>query len=352
MLAKHSRHVLHGGKAASLGNLLDKQFSVDQQLLGTLDSHALDLRVDCAPKRSPKAIVQGGARQVHDPQHVRHFDRITRVPANETNCACQIGIVEGQDMGGLPGDQAFRLDQPPPLGRLVAGHHTPYGANPVSRVARGDYAACAGDQQQAWYSGPPDSLAEAVDMTHNGTWPSQAATFTGIAYFRSEVSIAMIRDGTSNTYMLGEKYLNPDNYTTGLDPADNESMYCGCNDDTHRTTHYNSSSGVGWTPMQDRAGYPGNQRFGSAHPGGWNAAFCDGSVHSISYSIPAGDSYANTGVWTYFWSRPDSTMAWQEHRWQYGQAVGRVGHGPRGRQRSAGAGILAGRRRRGLGEPD
>ena len=32
---------------------------------------------------------------------------------------------------------------------------------------------------------------------------------TGISYLRSKVTIAWISDGTSNTYMVGEKYLEP-----------------------------------------------------------------------------------------------------------------------------------------------
>ena len=45
---------------------------------------------------------------------------------------------------------------------------------------------------------------------------------SGVSFQRSEVTMAQIRDGTSNTYLIGEKYLDPDHYLNGEDPGDNE----------------------------------------------------------------------------------------------------------------------------------
>ena len=43
-----------------------------------------------------------------------------------------------------------------------------------------------------------------------------AKVATGIVYTGSLVKMSDITDGTSNTYLLGEKYLDPDNYSTGM----------------------------------------------------------------------------------------------------------------------------------------
>ena len=102
----------------------------------------------------------------------------------------------------------------------------------------------------------------------------------GICFQRSKTAMADITDGASNTYMVGEKYLDPDHYYNGSDYADNESTFCGYDNDNHRCT--NAAAGPA---MQDRSGAAYIDNFGSAHAAGFNIAFCDGSVHLINYSI-------------------------------------------------------------------
>jgi prepilin-type N-terminal cleavage/methylation domain-containing protein/prepilin-type processing-associated H-X9-DG protein len=146
-------------------------------------------------------------------------------------------------------------------------------ANPIPLLARSDYAANAGDQVVDEFFGGPGSYAEGDSPSY--PWPDTSG-LTGVIYQRSVLRLVDIKNGTSNTYLLGEKYLNPDHYATGQDPADNENMYVGFDNDISRTTHA--------PPRQDRRGLTDTFVFGSAHRAGLNMAYCDGSVHVVIYS--------------------------------------------------------------------
>ncbi len=158
-----------------------------------------------------------------------------------------------------------------------------YLSDPVTVVARGDYAANSGDAPQ----GPTwlyvyVSYAQGDSPNHQWNrvdYPYRANYFTGITFRRSEIIMADISDGTSNTYMVGEKYLNPDYYFTGTDPTDNQSLFGGWNSDNHRCTWVDAP------PMQDQAGYFLFDSFGSAHAVGFHMALCDGSVRMVNYTI-------------------------------------------------------------------
>ena len=159
----------------------------------------------------------------------------------------------------------------------------PYLCDPVAAVARSDYAANSGDsdQSQTWW--PEVSYATGDSPTFTG-WTS-SNYFTGVSFQRSQIKISDITDGTSNTYMIGEKYLDIDYYFTGEDAADDQSTYCGWDNDNHRDTFVPKPPTLPVPPMQDRAGFFLRGQFWQAHNNGFNMAFGDGSVRTIDYSI-------------------------------------------------------------------
>ena len=57
---------------------------------------------------------------------------------------------------------------------------------------------------------------------------------TGVMYCGSMTKMADITDGTSNTYLVGEKYIDADYILTGQDGGDNEGVLMGDNMDIDR----------------------------------------------------------------------------------------------------------------------
>jgi hypothetical protein len=96
-----------------------------------------------------------------------------------------------------------------------------------------------------------------------------------------------ITDGVSNTYLIGERYVNPDHCTDGSESDDDQGWIQGYDYDTNRWVQIGDKSDPDtylW-PMRDTPGVSDVHRFGSAHPTGLLMALCDGTVPAISYSI-------------------------------------------------------------------
>lgn len=152
-----------------------------------------------------------------------------------------------------------------------------YNAEVPAYLARADYAANCGDRGQNVLNnaGGPSTLEEG-DGTYN--WPNRAL-YTGICFVRSEVAGKQVADGMSKTYMLGEKYVNPQLYESGDDPSDWGHMYVGHGAETLRLAKAITP------PMMDRFPISQLSHFGSAHVGSFYMAFCDASVRAVSYDI-------------------------------------------------------------------
>jgi prepilin-type processing-associated H-X9-DG protein len=169
-------------------------------------------------------------------------------------------------------------------------------------TVKGDYAANAGDAIIGAgddYGGKKmvSPIASDYPKLANTDWTdtNNKATIyyqTGVIYYRSETSGKKITDGTSNTYLIGEKFLTPLRYeeasATQPGQGDNQGAYVGYEwDNERRAWNPNIGPPETFQPRQDIAGTdePNVYAFGSAHSGAMNMAMCDGSVHSLSYDI-------------------------------------------------------------------
>ncbi len=157
-------------------------------------------------------------------------------------------------------------------------------------AGRTDYAVNAGDggKENGVQQAPIDLGGPGVPMPSVSRTPYPIFDLgnfnrqTGICHAQSELKMADILDGTSSTYMVGERYMNPDDYKKGTGSDDDQTMYIGQDRDTFRWAHPTHPDA---TPLRDTAGIPRIFAFGSAHPTAFNMVFCDGSVHSINYTI-------------------------------------------------------------------
>jgi prepilin-type N-terminal cleavage/methylation domain-containing protein/prepilin-type processing-associated H-X9-DG protein len=182
-----------------------------------------------------------------------------------------------------------------------AGSADQYNADSPTLIARGDYAGNLGPeiQQQAgepaalcngrytqWCTGPSPADADKGAGFVDSRGFSQYQRNGGVVFQQYSVKLKEITDGTSNTYMIGEKFLQPRLYEDHLQLTggevtqanyDDQGLWIGDDLDNNRNTEL--------PPAQDQDGLTILFIFGSAHPGGINMAMCDASVRNISYDI-------------------------------------------------------------------
>ncbi len=172
---------------------------------------------------------------------------------------------------------------------LLGATYSYYNVNAGAVIARCDYAANCGDaydtrpSHNAVSAGPGSyAIGDAWTINDWAAEPNGDSTATGVIYLHSRLPMAQIRDGTSYTYFVGERFIDPQHYTDGTPADDDQGWDTGIDHDTARWTNDDPYM----QPYQDQSGlmFP-NVRFGSAHAAGFNVVLCDGSVHSISYTI-------------------------------------------------------------------
>ncbi|HEX6963204.1 MAG TPA: DUF1559 domain-containing protein, partial [Lacipirellula sp.] len=188
----------------------------------------------------------------------------------------------------------------------------PFNSDPITEVFCGDYAANAGDNRggaafqkagqetlddetdDKWFNDKEDLQLIAWWLWPNSVydgkpdpkffWPPLDSQ-NGVNFESAEIELQMISDGASNTYLVGEKNLDPDTYE-GTDTVadekgdygsggDGQGYFVGFDWDTHRFALD--------VPVRDTPGADLFRLFGSAHPTVWYAVMCDGAVRGVSY---------------------------------------------------------------------
>jgi prepilin-type processing-associated H-X9-DG protein len=165
-----------------------------------------------------------------------------------------------------------------------------------------DYATCNGDLDSLNGNGALGIGIPVAAVQPSGTpWTNFAAMYTAplgtrITQFTSQTNIAAVTDGTSNTLLIGEKYILP---TSRWGKGEDRSIYNGAwarifrrmagngaltnpgvlKEDFPLVTSVNDAY-VSQTPLREDF-----QRFGSWHPGVCQFVFCDGSVKAVLNNV-------------------------------------------------------------------
>ena len=208
-------------------------------------------------------------------KHRAHSDRQPAIITQQQKDAARDVISNPIDIINCPSRRSAR-------GYPYRSQNQPVNAAKSEKAGRSDYAINAGDQLSPEYPESISSGPSSLSAAQRFVWPV-ASYFSGVSYVRSRVRIQQIEAGTSKTYLMGEKHVDPENYHSGEDAGDNETWCTGANNDNFRTAHY--------PPLRDRPLKPSDPMFaiyisfGSPHQHGWHVALCDGHVESSSYNI-------------------------------------------------------------------
>jgi hypothetical protein len=107
--------------------------------------------------------------------------------------------------------------------------------------------------------------------------------YDGIWSMGRRTALKHVVDGSSNTYLVGEKAMDIQHYTTGQDVGDRAPI-AGLKDNYGAANSY-----VRFAASPPAADVVNNchacHAFGSAHPATWNVSMADGSVRSCGYDM-------------------------------------------------------------------
>ncbi|HEY4262793.1 MAG TPA: DUF1559 domain-containing protein [Schlesneria sp.] len=151
----------------------------------------------------------------------------------------------------------------------------------------------SGSGGSAYYGGARSDYSMNCGTTN--CYSTAIVDWTGVTNIQSSISMRDITDGTSNTFLIGEKWTDP-TVASNVSPAATDSNTSdnaywqwgnyGCRLVKYQMNTNLSTIGVAYGDT--------SANFGSQHIGGCHFAFCDGSVRFISQNIDM-NTYHNLG---------------------------------------------------------
>jgi hypothetical protein len=145
-----------------------------------------------------------------------------------------------------------------------------------------DFAACAGRGQQDGVNASGNIQPDATGAMIGARWVVDMPG-NNLLEWQGMIPLKMITDGTSNTFLIGEKHVRRD---TKWGTKEDRSVYTSANANNYRrfagldadgVTEYKLSE---WN-FTDIVQQVDNRSFGSLHPGVVQFVLCDGSVRGV-----------------------------------------------------------------------
>jgi|GraSoiStandDraft_4_1057263.scaffolds.fasta_scaffold400929_1 prepilin-type N-terminal cleavage/methylation domain-containing protein len=151
------------------------------------------------------------------------------------------------------------------------------GGAAITKAARSDYALNGGADKQ------PTDATPTPNITLAGIWETTGAN-SGRAGISKAVRTRDIKDGLSKTYYAAEKMIPMDTYENGKFWGDMSSIFvCPLGDCVRFAEQAPQRDPM--THLDNTKACASCHNFGSAHSATWNAVYCDGSVHSLTFTM-------------------------------------------------------------------